>query len=241
MVRWFVARLATLGALLMPLPAGAAGPVYQPPRGCTLDMTVQLHNCQVANHFRCADDPAGDRWVSYADGGGEYFLSHIDRETRWLESISRADGTIDRLDESGSADHASFSTLLSTGRDDFDFATISTTGEVRRYIGFDALTGNTVTISGVTLERTRFELRVEDASGNLIARRKGNQFINRDMRLFFSDAETVENAFGDRASTYEAPAAFAFPGDEGFGATKPEYDCDMMMTNLPSVDIKPTL
>ena len=37
-------------------------------------------------------------------------------------------------------------------------------------------------------------------------------------------------------SKAEAPAAFAFPGDKGFGATKPEYDCDMMMTRLDRRD-----
>ncbi|HEY0212625.1 MAG TPA: hypothetical protein VGC40_03430 [Paenirhodobacter sp.] len=240
-MRWFVAQMAMLGALMLPLPAFAAEPAYQPPQGCVLDMTVQLHDCHLANHFHCADDPVGDRWVSYTDGGGEYFLSHIDRETRWIESISLQDGVIDRLDESGSADHASFSTLLATGRDDFDFITTSSNGEPRRYIGFDQLTGTTVKVGKVVLERSTFQLRIEDGSGNFIALRKGNQLIDRDMRVFFSDAETFENAAGDTASTFEAPAAFAFPGEAGFGATKPEFDCDMMMTHLLPIDIKPTL
>jgi hypothetical protein len=221
-------------------PAGA-GAVYQPPKGCTLDMTVQIHSCQVANHFRCAADPAGDRWVSYADGKAEYFLSRIDSETRWIESFDLEDGAVDMLDTASSADQASFSALLSTGRDDYDFVTLSNTGESRRYIGYDKLTGRVQTIDNVPLEQTEFELRILDAEGKLIATRKGSQFINRDMRLFFSDRETFANAQGDSASSFEAPVTFAFPGDKGFGATKPEYDCDMMMTNMSPIPMQPTL
>lgn len=218
-----------------------AGAVFQPPRGCTLDMTVQVHSCQVANHYHCAGDPAGDRWISYADGTGEYFLSRIDRETRWMESVDLEDGTVDLLDTASTSDDASFSTLLETGRDDYDFVTLSNTGESRRYVGYDRLTGRVQTIDKVPLEQTEFELKVLDAEGNLIATRKGTQFINREMRVFFGDRESFENAQGDTATTFEAPVTFAFPGDKGFGATKPEYDCDMMMTNMSPIPMQPTL
>lgn len=232
--------LIAIVAGLTALPA-AAGAVFQPPRGCTLDVTVQIHSCQVANLYRCAADPEGDRWISYADGEGEYFLSHIDRETRWLESVDLSSGTVDRLDPDSSEDDASFSTLLAMGRDDYDFVTLSSMGESRRYIGFDRLTGRVQTVGKVPLEQTEFELKVLDAEGNLIATRKGTQFISRQMRVFFGDRETYENAQGDSASTFEAPVSFAFPGDKGFGETKPEYDCDMMMTNMSPIPMQPTL
>lgn len=218
-----------------------AGAVYQPPSGCTLDMTVQTHACQVTNHFHCGQDPSGDRWVSHADGKGEYFLSHIDSETRWIESISLDNGEVDLLDVASSADNASFSTLIAAGRDDFDFVTLSNTGTSTRYVGHDRLTGRVVTIGNVPLEQTEFELRVLDDEGNLVATRKGNQYISRSLRVFFSDRETFESAKGDTASTYEAPVTFAFPGDAGFGATKPEYDCDMMMTDMLPIPMHPTL
>lgn len=233
--------LATLGGLWMALPAFAGGPVYQPPAGCSLEMTVQLRACQVVNHFRCSADPAGERHASFADGQGEFFQSHIDAETQWLESRSPRYGERNRLDAGQTRDPASFSELLATGRDAYDFVTLSQQGETRRYTGFDELTGQTVTVDGIALERTRFRMRVVDGAGKLVALREGRQFINREMRLFFGDAENMQNAEGDTTSSYDAPVTFAFPGDKDFGATKPEYDCDMMMTDMSPNHDHPTL
>ena len=222
--------LGLTGALASagPLLAGA----FAPPPGCTLNMTVQLHDCQVSNHFTCAGDAPGEQWISYADGTGEFFVSRIDAENRWIESISRDRGEIDRLDAAGSADNASFSELLATGRDDYDFVMRNNFGEVIRYIGHDQLTGERVTIDGVPLERCDFALRMEDESGAQIATRRGTQYISRERRIFFGDTEIFENAFGDRSTSFQAPVTFAFPGEEGFGETTPKFDCDMLMTGL---------
>ena len=222
--------LGLTGALASagPLLAGA----FSPPPGCTLNMTVQLHDCQVSNHFTCAGDPPGEQWISYADGTGEFFVSRIDAETRWIESISRDRGEIDRLDIAGSADNAAFSELLAKGRDDYDFVMRNNFGEAIRYIGHDQLTGERVTIDGVPLERCDFALRMEDESGAQIATRHGTQYISRERRIFFGDTEVFENAYGDRSTSFQAPVTFAFPGDEGFGETTPKFDCDMLMTGL---------
>ncbi|OCX61604.1 hypothetical protein BFP70_14935 [Thioclava sp. SK-1] len=222
--------LAGFGALSA-LPAHADD-LFVPPPGCALTMTVQLRECQVANHFQCASDPGGERWISYADGQGEYFLSRIDHQTRWVESISLETGEIDYLDVQASADHASFDTLLDAGRDDYDFVTLNNFGETRRYVGHDQLTGQTVTIDGVPLERSEFSVKTLDGAGNFISSRSGLQFISRKMRVFFGDSEDYKNAFGDEASSASPPASFAFPGDAGFGASTPVFDCDMMMTQL---------
>lgn len=232
-VRGELACLATVWGLMGALPAHAAN--FTPPPGCTLDMTVQLRQCQVANYYHCAADAPGDRWVAYADGEGTFFFSRIDAETRWMESFSPESGEIDLLDEGGSADHASFSALLAGGRDDYDFITRNNFGEVRRNIGHDQLTGEVVEIDGVTLERCSFDLRVEDGAGGFLARRRGLQYIHREMRLFFSDTEEFENALGDRASTVQGPVTFAFPGEEGFAAAEPQYDCDMLMTRMSPI------
>lgn len=232
------AKWAVMLAACAAAPAFAE-PLFSPPAGCTLAMTVQMHACQVANYYTCAGDPAGDQWVSFADGAGEYFLSHTDAETRWLESVSLYDGTVDRLDMSASADNASFSALLAEGRDDYDFLTHDSNGETRRYMGHDALSGGRVSIDGVPLERCSFEMRIEDGAGNFVATRKGVQFISRAMRLFFADTESYENAFGDKSTTAQGPVSFAFPGEEGFAATRPEYDCEMMMTGLPATSDRP--
>jgi hypothetical protein len=224
-------HLLTFGAcaLLSAWPAAAAGK-FAAPKGCTVYQTVQMHGCQVSHHYRCEGDAAGDQWSAYLDESGPFYVSRIDSETRWLESHDLTTGEQDRLEDE--IDPASFSTLLATGRDTYDFTTISSTGEVRRYTGFDELTGETVVIDGVTLERTRFDLTATGADGEMIWHRTGEQLVQRDWRLFFADRESFENAEGDRTELRDTPVTFAGPGDAGFLAAKPEYDCDAMMTRL---------
>ncbi|WP_415182888.1 hypothetical protein [Phaeovulum sp.] len=220
-------------------PAAEAS-VFAPPKGCQLTLTVQMRQCQVANHYTCADDTPGDRWISYADGSGVFFTSRIDTETRWMESISHETGEIDLL-EPRAPDHASFSTLLATGRDDYEFYTQSNYGERRRYAGHDQLTGETVVIDGVPLERATFDLSSYDEAGNFVSRRVGDQYISRDWRMFFSNVETFENAFGDSVKTAQPPVTFSRPGDRGFGNAEPEFDCNVLMTRAPVAPIQPAL
>jgi hypothetical protein len=224
-------RVLVLSALGMVL----AGPVlgagkFPVPAGCTAIATVQQRNCQVSQHYRCSQDAPGEQWVVMLDSEGPFFASKIDSETRWIESIDLDTGETDRI--GAETDPASFTTLLDTGTDTFDFETESSNGEVRRYKGYDRLTGERVMIDGVPLERTEFDLSAYATDGSLIWRRKGRQLIHREWRLFYSDAEDFVNGFGDTVSTVDAPVRFDFPGDTGFLADKPEYDCDMMMTEL---------
>ncbi|WP_202900107.1 hypothetical protein [Thioclava atlantica] len=222
---------AIWGALLGALPAHAAD--FAPPAGCEVFMTVQMHNCQVANHYRCAADPAGDQWAAYSDGNGLYYVSHIDGETRWLESLATETGEVELLDTAASGDLPSFSTLLSTGKDDYDFVTRSNFGESRRYRGTDRLTGKSIKIDDVLLETISFELREETGAGEPISNRSGTQYISRKERLFLSGPERFESADGEVATFDDSPARFDFPGDPGFSSQTPEYDCDMMMTGAP--------
>lgn len=224
------AVLAVIGGIFAPLSGYAAGQ-FTPPAGCDLQMTVQMRSCQVANVYTCAG-VEGDRWVSYADGEGEFFISQIDHQTRWIESVSLETGEIDRLDLAGSADHASFDALLATGEDDYDFVTRNNFGDERRYVGVDRLTGEQVTIDGVVLERCAFEVTSYDAEGQFMSRREGTQYVTREARMFFADAERFENALGEIFDTSDAPVTFAFPGDADFGATEPKFGCDMLMTNI---------
>lgn len=215
--------------LLAALPAQAQD-LFPLPRGCTAYVTAQIRNCQVAHSYRCAGDAAGDQWVTYLDGEGPYFSSKIDSETRWLESVDLYTGEADTIQTE--ADPASFTVLLQSGRDDFDFTTVANTGEVTRFKGFDALTGEKVTVDGVVLERTRFRLEAFAEDGTFLWRREGNQLIQRDWRIFYSDAEDFENAAGDKVSTLDTPVEFAFPGDKGFLATEPKYDCDVVTASV---------
>lgn len=227
-----VGYMILIVALTAPVGGWAAG-TFAPPPGCEAYVTVQHRGCEVSYHFRCAGDPPGDQWAVYADSEGPYFMSRIDAETRWVESFDPLTGEGDRL--GGEADPASFTALLAQGRDAYEFNTIATSGaslgEARSYRGHDILTGGSVTIDDVALERTQFELIAQDASGQELWRRSGQQLIHRDWRIFFADREEFTNQFGDAESLLETPVEFDFPGDPGFLAAKPKYDCEMMMTN----------
>lgn len=225
-------RFALPLILLIASPAFGAGK-FTPPKGCEVFVTVQHSDCQVSQHYTCAGEAKGDQWSVYEGAEGPYYMSRIDRETRWIESHDLVTPDSDRLGTE--TNPASFTGLLETGRDDFDFTTESRSGEVRRYVGYDKLTGRKITIDGIEMDQTEFDLQTFAADGSLLHRRSGNQMISRDWRLFFSDTEHFENAYGDVEDTVSRPMTFAFPGDAGFLSSRPQFGCDQMMTDVGAV------
>ncbi|HRO13652.1 MAG TPA: hypothetical protein PLL33_01140 [Paracoccus sp. (in: a-proteobacteria)] len=211
--------------------APALAAEWKPPQGCRLEMTVQQRSCTVAQHYRCDADAPGDQRVSYFTREGEVYQSRIDAETRWMESTSLVSGITDRL-EPGAADDASLKTLLATGSDDFDFWTVSDDGERLHHVGHDELTGETVEIDGVPLDLTRFELRTFAESGDLLIHRTGGQFVSRAQGRFYGGVESAADWTGAAEETNDTPMRFVRPGQPGFGSTTPEYDCDVLMTQL---------
>jgi hypothetical protein len=229
-------RLAWIAPFVLAAAPALAG-TFSPPDGCTAYVTVQHASCQVSHHYTCEGDAKGDQWAVYAGADGPYYMSRIDAETRWVESFDLIAGEADQL--ATEADPASFTALLDTGRDDYDFSTESNSGEVRRYAGYDQLTGRSVTIDGVTLERTEFELKSYASDGSFLHQRKGQQLISRDWRIFFADVEDFENAAGDRQHTTDTPMTFTFPGEAGFLTDRPQFGCDQMMTGDWSRNLRP--
>ncbi|MFZ1726039.1 MAG: hypothetical protein WBO29_09215 [Albidovulum sp.] len=221
-------RSGMIGTILMAWIAwpAFAGGKFAPPEGCKVYVTVQMRSCQVSQHYRCGAEPEGHQWAVYSDGEGPYFMSQTDVESRWVDSIDLFIGERDRL--ISESDPASFTTLISGGRDDFDFKTESDRGEVRRYVGHDVLTGEKVTIDGVELERTKFDLTAMAEDGTMIWRRQGQQLINRDWRLFFGDREIFENSDGEQSENVDTPVQFAAPGEPGYLDNTPAYDCDVV-------------
>lgn len=225
-----MAALLTLPAL----PARAAN--FTPPEGCRLEATVQNRGCTVSQHYRCSADTPGDQWVVYFTPEGATYQSRIDRETRWMESTDLRSGLVDVLEEDA-RDHASFADLQKTGSDDFDFWTRSSSGERLHHVGRDELTGEKVDIDGVALEITRFHLTTYSEAGDVLIERQGQQFISRAQGRFYGGVETSSDWTGARENTNDSPVSFSFPGQPGFGATKPEYDCDLQMVRGGKPDL----
>ncbi len=205
---------------------------FTPPAGCTAFMTVQARSCMVSNHFRCDHDAPGDQWREDSGLNGPFFVGRIDAETQWMESHN-ADGTVDRL-APNPPDPASFSELIATGRDTYHFTTVNSAGYAETMLGADMLTGETVVIDGVLLERTAYKIEARFEDGSLAYASRGSEFIHRDWRLFLSG--TGETDFGDGAGFVPhdmTPVEFRFPGDPGFSARIPKYDCDAMTAQAP--------
>lgn len=221
---------AALGLSLLAAPAFAGS--FTPPEGCTAFMTVQSKGCRVSNHYTCEADPAGDQWRADYDQEGVYFLSRIDSEAQWVESIEIDPPSRQTLDPNP-ADPASFSDLLATGNDSYIFGLSKDTGDRTRVRGADRLTGKQVVIDGITLQQTEFNFTETDTSGNVLRRSRGNEYIHPEWRLFFSGPSQWDGGDGTYLPIDGSPVQFIFPGEPGFASTQPLFDCDAVMSSLP--------
>jgi hypothetical protein len=222
-----VTTLALMVALAAP---AASAQTFTPPQGCTGFLTVQARGCKVSNHYRCDGDAPGEQWRVDFDAEGPYFLSKIDFETQWVLSVDLMSGSEQTLSPNP-ADPASFSGLLATGTDTYDFGQTPDSGQPTRVRGFDTLTGRKVVIDGVELEETNFELRELQADGSLLHAGRGKEYIHRAWRLFFSGPSEWDGGDGYQPVD-RSPVTFAQPGEAGFMAAKPEYDCDAQLASL---------
>ena len=222
--------LAALGLSLLAAPALAGS--FTPPEGCTAFMTVQSKGCRVSNHYTCEADPAGDQWRADYDQEGVYFMSRIDSEAQWVESIEIDPPSRQTLD-ANPADPASFSDLLATGNDSYIFGLSKDTGDRTRVRGADRLTGKQVVIDGITLQQTEFNFTETDTSGNVLRRSRGNEYIHPEWRLFFSGPSQWDGGDGTYLPIDGSPVQFIFPGEPGFASTQPLFDCDAVMSSLP--------
>ena len=222
-------------ALLLPLfflatPALAGS--FIPPEGCQAKLTVQSRGCLVSHFYTCEKDTKGDQWRADYDDQGPFFLSRIDRDAQWLENYEGNPSVKETMD-ANSRDPASFQGLLDTGLDTFDFSLTKQTGERTTIRGFDKLTGKTAVIDGVTLQQTEFEYTQTDATGTVLRHAKGNEFISPEWRTFFSGHSEFEAKDGTWTPIDGAPVSFILPGEPGFAATKPLFECNAQMSALP--------
>ncbi len=218
-------------AIALGLPqASAAQQTFALPQGCTAYVSIQSRDCSVTHHFTCETDPEGfQRRVDF-DQDGPVFFSVIDAETQWVESFSPRSGSTSRLTP-GAADPASFSDLMASGEDTFDFLTTSDVFGGTRHVGADRLTGQVETIDGVVLQVTEFEAAAYDSGGGLLYSSTGQQYVNADWGTFLAGTEVTDN--GEEVFTSDGrPMAFDFPGDPGFLSTQPIYGCDVVLSLL---------
>ncbi len=213
--------------LMLASPAIAGS--FTAPDGCQPVMTVQSRGCYVANYYTCEANPADLFRLDY-DQEGPFYQSMIDAETQWIESLDLGDGTVQTLDPNP-VDPASASALLASGYDGFAFSLSKDNGEHSNVRGFDRLTGQTVTIDGVELRATQYEYTETDDDGNVLRQSRGNEYLLESPRTFLSG--TSEWWDGEAWLPMDGhPVDFAFPGDKGFGATQPIFDCDAVMSRL---------
>jgi hypothetical protein len=215
--------LTLLAAPAFPTLAGT----WTAPEGCEVFMTVQAKACRVSNHYRCAADPAGDQWRADFDQEGVFFYSRIDSEGQWVESYT-LNPTVRQVLDPVRADSASFSELLASGIDTWDFGMTRDDGTASGARGYDRLTGKTVTIDGITLQETEVDFIETDVLGNTLRRARGNEYIHPDWRMFFAGPGETDLGDGQWRPIDGSPVEFIFPGEEGFLETQPKYDCDVL-------------
>lgn len=215
-------------ALILPADPALAG-TWTAPEGCEVFLTVQAKACRVSQHYRCAADAAGDQWRADFDQEGVYFYSRIDAEGQWVESYDPVQQVLD----AAAVDAARFSELLASGIDTWDFTLSKEDGSGSRAAGYDRLTGKKVVIDGITLSQTEVEFTEYDRAGTVLRRARGNEYVHPDWRLFFAGPGETDLGDGQWLPIDGSPVEFIFPGEPGFLATQPIYDCDALTASLP--------
>lgn len=232
-------RFLTLAFVAFAAPACAQNQpqaqTFSLPAGCTAYLTVQSKACNVSHHFICENYPAGVQGRIDLDNLGATYIGTIDAETQWLNSFSPEMGSTETL-EPGAANPASFTDLITTGRNDFDFSTRNDQTGLVRFVGSDRLTGETAIIDGVTLEETQFQIVASAEDGTELWRTTGHEFISRDWRMFLSGTkETV--ATGGSFKSDGSPVEFVFPGEPGFLSPNPKFGCGVVTSQADQPDV----
>ena len=217
-----------------PMAAAQDAPAtFSLPAGCTAYLTVQTKSCSVDHQFTCVGDPAGYKKRASLDEQGMTYLGTIDDEAQWIDSYRPVGNYSTRLAQFPT-DAASFSELIGTGKDTYDFVTLSNEIGDTRYVGSDELTGRKITIDGVTLEETAYNITAFGADGAFLWSSSGNEYISREWRRFFGGT-AITTTPTDEYERDSSPVEFIFPGEPGFLSTKPKFGCGVIMSSAPLI------
>ena len=222
---------------VLTLPTASLAGIWEAPKGCDVFMTVQAKACRVSHFYTCGADAPGDQWRVDIDQEGPFFYSRIDSEAQWIESYDPIKQTLDP----SPADPASFSELLASGIDTWDFNLSRADGSGSRATGYDRLTGKTVVIDGISLSQTEVEFTEFGRDGTVLRRSRGNEYLNPDWRMFFAGPGETDLGDGQWVPIDGSPVEFIFPGEEGFLSTQPKYDCDALTANAPATILPASL
>lgn len=206
------------------------------PAGCEAWVTVQAKDCTVEHNFTCEGDPEGLKQRITLDEEGMTYFGATDFESQWVRSFHPRSGHSEQLEDEP-RDPASFSELIENGIDTYDFRTLSEEIGATRFVGQDTLTGNVVTIDGVTLEETQFNITAYAEDGTEIWSAEGNEYIHREWRMFQAGPGKVTLP----TETYEeddSPVEYIFPGEPGFLSANPKHGCGLVMSSSPVADLK---
>lgn len=214
-------RAVILALLAGPVAAGT----FTPPQGCTAFLTVQNRSCIVEHLWTCTADAPGLQWRGEIDQRGLVYVGQIDAEAQWVQSFFLTSGEQERL-ISPAPDPASFSTLLQSGLDTYDFS-LDTGEGPHRVVGFDRIAERDVVIDGERLHRTEYSIRKTDADGDLIYEAEGSEYVSETHGRFFSGKGDVTRP--DTTFSYDSrPVDFIYPGQGGFLSDTPLYGCDAL-------------
>ncbi|APE42028.1 hypothetical protein BOO69_00340 [Sulfitobacter alexandrii] len=214
-------RAAILALLAGPVAAGT----FTPPQGCTAFLTVQNRGCIVEHLWTCTADGPGLQWRGEIDQRGLVYVGQIDVEAQWVQSFFLTSGDREAL-ISPAPDPASFSTLLQSGLDTYDFS-LDTGEGPHRVVGFDRIAERDVVIDGERLHRTEYSIRKTDADGELIYEAEGSEYVSETHGRFFSGTGDVTRP--DTTFSYDSrPVDFIYPGQGGFLSDTPLYGCDAL-------------
>ncbi len=223
------AILALLAGLALPAGAVAQGG-FSPPAGCSGVLTIQSKGCMLTNVWTCEGEAEGLQWVALFDERGPFQVKQVDTEFQWLTTYYTSLPRLERM-QIPAPDPASLAELFVSGFDSYDFTVVPDAGPLgpQRYVGFDRLTGETV-IDGEPLHTTEYGFERSLSDGTVLSRRAGRQFVSDRHRIFIlGQSWHVDSP--DEVRDH-SPVEFLYPGEAGFMAAVPKYECGAMMSSL---------
>lgn len=204
--------------------------VFTPPPGCVGDLTIQQRSCEVMHIYNCAADAAGERWNIIFDEYGPRYMGKVDRETQWLESYDLFPTQRYVLIQP-SDDPLNLTELMEAGTDSYDFQQRGR-DEVQRFVGYDRIVSESVVIDGETLLQTEFSMRRESTKEGDFSM-TGTEYIVPRLRHFISGTYRM-NRDGAIEEWDLSPIDFIYPGEPGFFATTPLYECEPTLARYAS-------